>query len=175
MLETTYPVLLAVPPGLIMSTSPGALHDLPSLRASPYNCFNSGVRCLFLGNVIRPKMHGCQRSVPQRRKTQPAFQRVGRTFCSTKPIHPLDVLGLSPTQDAAEPSVFLNGEELLRSCRRRPASRSPHDTGGHRGVERLDTLFLRNFWAHQHGRSSLNIFRPWLRRPLISLSVEPDP
>ena len=147
--------------------------NFPPLSVSPPNCCTAWVHSIFPGHVTGPTMHGCQRSVPQCRDAQPASKCMGRTFCGTEPVHPFDVLGLSSAQRAAEPTVFLNGEKLLRFCRRNPASRSPQDAGGHRGVERMDSSEF--FGQHSKGRSLLNIFRPWFRRPLICVSVEPDP
>ena len=42
-------------------------------------------------------------------------------------------------------------------------------------MESLDTFFLGILRQHSMGRSLQNIFRPWFKRPLICLSVEPHP
>ena len=173
MLETAHPVILVVPRGLIMSTSPGALLDLPPLNVSPPNCCNSLGAFHLSGPRDLPK-HAW---LPALCATVPEDS----TCISTRePIvlwhetsHPLDVLGIPSAQHAAEPSVFLNGEELLRSCRRNPASRSSQRP---LCCRTLGYVFPQEFLGqHSMGRSLLNVFRPWLRRPLICVSVEPDP
>ena len=54
----------------------------------------------------------------------------------------------------------------MRFCRWNPASRSPQDAGGHRGVQRWDTFFLRNFWITQHGPQFVEHLPPLVQTSL---------
>ena len=111
-------------------------------------------------------MHSGQCPVPKSGEVQLGAKHVGLAFGLAQPYHPLNIDVLPAPLHGAEPPVSLNREELLRVCGRAPASRAPQDTEGHCCIERLETLFLRNFWTAQHRR-------PSVRRPLISASVKP--
>ena len=119
----------------------GALHNFPLFGVTPH-CH----RCTRVGSVPSPAMNSRQRPVPVCKKPQPAPKVVSRTLCCTQPCNPLSTayfaLSLPRPQDAAEPPVFLDGDQLLHLQRRSPATSSPQYAGSHRGVKPTKTLLL---------------------------------
>ena len=72
MFKTAHQISSSMPPGLVTRTSPCTFHDLPPFSVSSPNCSMPILGCMFPSHMSRPSMHSRQRSVPQRRKVQPA-------------------------------------------------------------------------------------------------------
>ena len=132
-----------------MLVAPATFHEFPPFCIAPEDHCCTRVGSFAACQVPSPAMNSRQRPVAQSRKLHPAPETVCRTLCFAQPSHPLNVKLLALHQDASNPSVFLDRDQLLHPQRRSPATSAPQHRGTHRGVKPSDPFLQWDLRAAQ--------------------------